>query len=107
MLTPSQSPLSCSDPVPPSSVERLKVVEHPQSQEVEAGSPLRLTCTASGPGEVAYLWYFNGLSLQKENRTEYFINCFTDEDEGVYFCKVSNYWEEVSTDMAHVQMKDD
>ena len=57
--------------------------------------------------QLTYLWYFNGLSLQQEVRSEYFINCFTDEDEGMYFCKVSNYWGEVDSNMAHVQMKDD
>ena len=54
-----------------------------------------------------YLWYFNDLSLQQEVMPEYSINCFTDEDEGVYFCKVSNSWGEVNSNMAHVHMKDD
>lgn len=88
------------------------VTEQPQSQAVEAGDPLTITCTATGSsktqgGELSYLWYFNGLSLQGEERPEYFINCFTDEDEGDYYCKISNYWGSVKTGEAHVVMKDD
>ena len=100
--SPSAEPVVCAG-------EKPKIMEHPQSQTVDAGDPLTLHCRAVGSqGEqMAYLWYFNGLSLQQEVRPEYFINCFTDEDEGMYFCKVSNYWGEVDSDMAHVQMKDD
>ena len=93
------------DILPPG--EKPTITKHPVSQEVEAGDPLTLSCMAVGQGELKYLWYFNGLSLAKESRQEYFINCFTDEDEGVYYCKVSNPWGEENSDMAHVQMKDD
>ncbi len=89
--------------------EKPIIIAHPQSQYVESGDPLTLTCRAdsSGQGELTYLWYFNGLSLTKENQHEYFIHFFTDEDEGVYFCKISNRWGEVNTDMAHVQIKEE
>lgn len=92
---------------PPSIGEKPTILEHPESQTVEVGGPMTLSCKATGQGELSYLWYFNGLSLAKEDRNEYFLNCFTDEDEGVYFCKVSNRWGEVNSNMAHIQMKDD
>ena len=81
------------------SKKKLTILQHPQSQVIEVGDPLTLTCRAVGD-DLKYLWYFNGLSLQREDRNEYFINCFTDEDEGVYFCKVSNSWGELNSDMA-------
>lgn len=85
------------------------ILEHPKSQSVEAGNPLTLSCKAVGvaPGQLAYLWFFNGLSMETEDRPEYFINCFTDEDEGDYFCKVSNFRGTISTNIAHVEMKED
>ena len=88
-------------------VEKPRIVCQPESQAVEAGDPLTLACEAVGQGELTFLWYFNGLSLQRENRPEYFINCFTDEDEGDYYCRVGNAAGEVDTNIAHVEMKDD
>lgn len=88
-------------------VEKPHIIQQPMSQAVEAGDLLTLTCEAVSQGELAYLWYFNGLSLQSEVRPEYFINCFTDEDEGDYYCRVANAGGEVNTDIAHVEMKDD
>ena len=88
---------------------RLRITEHPKSQQVEAGDPLTLSCSAVGGtgGELSYTWYFNGLSLAGENRPKYEINCFTDEDEGLYQCKVQSSSEEVMSQMAHIQMKED
>ena len=84
-----------------------QILEHPQSQQVEAGDPLTLRCSAMGVGQLGYMWYFNGLSLAGEDRPEYEINCFTDEDEGLYQCKVQSTHGEVLSRMAHIQMRDD
>lgn len=78
---------------------------HPQPQEIELGDPLTLSCVATGSGELSYLWYFNGLSLNKEVQSTYTIHCFTDEDEGLYTCKVSNDGGSTMSQMAHVVMK--
>ena len=87
---------------------QLQIVEHPKSQQVEAGDPLTLTCTAvGGSGQICYTWYFNGLSLAGEDRPLYEINCFTDEDEGLYQCKVQSGHEELLSKMAHIDMKDE
>jgi hypothetical protein len=98
-----------SPPTTDPDMEKPHITQHPQSQAVEAGDPLTLTCKAVGPGALTYLWYFSGLSLHRENRPEYFINCFTDEDEGDYYCKVTSAGGgvEVDTNIAHVEMKDD
>jgi len=81
------------------------VVKHPESQMIEPGSALTLTCAGVGAGELSYLWYFNGLSLKDETGPEYSINCFTDEDEGMYACQVTNMYGHVMSNMAHVVMK--
>ena len=104
-ILPSQQQVSAAV-----SSQQLKpqIVEHPQSQQVEAGDPLTLRCSAvGGTGQLSYTWYFNGLSLANEDRPEYEINCFTDEDEGLYQCKVQSTHGEVLSRMAHIQMKDD
>ena len=80
------------------------ILEHPLSQEVVAGGPLQLTVKASGPGELRYKWYFNGLSLANEKRPEFALHCFTDDDEGNYCCEVSNKWGEVLTELAVIKM---
>lgn len=72
---------------------------------VHPGSALTLTCAAEGAGELGYLWYFNGLSLKDETRPQYSINCFTDEDEGMYACQVMNTYGKVMSNMAHIVMK--
>ena len=88
-----------------------RILEHPQSQAVEPGDPLTLSCKAEYSGqpeeELNYEWFFNGLSMQYENRPQYYINCFTDEDEGLYSCKVSNSYGGVKSNIAHVQMRID
>ena len=84
--------------------ENPRIIKHPQSQEVDAGDPLSLTCQATGSGELSYLWYFNGLSLKGETRPEYSINCFMDEDEGMYQCEVTNSHGSVMSEMAKVEM---
>ncbi len=85
--------------------EKPKIVKQPQPQVVDAGDPLTLTCQASTTVDLTYLWYFNGLSLKGETRPEYSINCFTDEDEGMYQCEVANSHGRVMSDMVEVKMK--
>lgn len=87
------------------SPEIPKIIKHPESQMVYPGSALTLTCAAEGAGELGYLWYFNGLSLKDETRPQYSINCFTDEDEGMYACQVMNTYGKVMSKMAHIVMK--
>lgn len=87
-----------------------RILEHPQSQDVEPGDPLTLTCRAEHkgqPAELCYLWYFNGLSMKDEERPQYYINCFTDEDEGMYACEVSNLNGSMTSNVAHVRMRID
>ncbi len=84
-----------------------RIVEQPQSQKVDIGEPLSLSCRAVGQGDLSYLWFFNGLSIAMETRPEYYINCFTDEDEGVYLCRISNPWGSTDSKMAEVCMKED
>ena len=87
------------------STEIPRIVQHPESQMVHPGSALTLTCAAEGAGQLDYLWYFNGLSLKDETRPRYSINCFTDEDEGMYACQVMNAYGKVVSKMAHIVMK--
>ena len=83
----------------------LRVITHPQSQELQPGDPLTITCTADGPAPLSYLWLFNGLPLIKETEPTYRINCFTDEDEGMYGCQVTaSDGSTVLSDFAEIKM---
>lgn len=82
-----------------------KIIQHPSSKEIEPGDPLTLTCKAVGDGQLVYSWFFNGLLIQEEEAPEYFLNCFTDEDEGFYSCRVSNKHGAVMSNIAHIKLK--
>ncbi len=83
------------------------IIKQPQPQEVEAGDPLTLMCEATGSIDLTYLWYFNGLCIKDETRSEYTLNCFMDEDEGMYQCEVANSLgrSRAMSDMVEVKMK--
>ena len=87
------------------SLEKPTIVEQPVSHDVEPGDPMTLKCLASGPGTISYQWFFNGRSLRDEASPQYSINSFTDEDEGLYSCEVSNGSGRVMSHLAHVAMK--
>lgn len=87
------------------SVERPTILEHPSSHDVEPGDPMTLRCVASGAGKLSHQWYFNGRSLRNETSSQYGINSFTDEDEGLYSCEVSNEGGSVMSHLAHVALK--
>jgi len=78
---------------------------HPQPQEIELGGPPNSELCSHWVWRISYLWYFNGLSLNKEVQSTYTIHCFTGEDEGLYTCKVSNDGGSTMSQMAHVVMK--
>ena len=73
--------------------------------DVEPGDRLTLTCKAVSDGQLRYSWFFNGLLIKEEDSFEYFLNCFTDEDEGFYSCRVSNEHGAVMSNIAHVKLK--
>lgn len=96
----------CIDLHPPTEiVPNIVIEEHPMSVEIEPGDPLTLRCKASCPrGQLKYSWYFNGLFIEEE-QSEYVLNCFTDEDEGDYWCVVSNQFGSVTSNRAQVKAK--
>ena len=89
----------------PSAVEKLRITEHPRSQEVPLKSPATLSCRASGPGYLSYLWYLNGLSLPEDNTPDYHIESATEDDEGLYSCEVFCQASSLMSNMARLSLK--
>jgi len=85
----------------------ITITQHPQSVDIEPGDPLTLHCRGTGTEgiELKYNWYFNGLLIKDEDQSEYILNCFTDEDEGFYSCKISNQNGFVMSNTAQVKVK--
>jgi len=89
----------------PAAVEKLRITEHPRSQEVPLESPATLSCRASGPGYLSYLWYLNGLSLPEDNTPDYHIESATEDDEGLYSCEVFCQASSLMSNMARLSLK--
>ena len=83
------------------------ILEHPQSQQLSLGDQLQLNIVIRGQSNIKYCWYFNGLALPQENLDEFYLNCFTEEDVGDYYCKVSNEHGTTTSDIAVVTLKED
>ena len=83
----------------------LHITEQPASQEVVLGSSLTLSCQASGPADVSYLWFLNGLSLPDATSSNYHIASMTEDDEGMYCCEVSSQSCSLMSQMAQISLK--
>lgn len=82
-----------------------RITKQPSSIDVELGGHLLLMCQAMGGNDdIEYSWFFNGLLITGEDTSRYVLNCFTDEDEGFYSCRVSNAYGSVMSDIAHVRL---
>jgi hypothetical protein len=82
------------------------ITKHPQSQEILLGGPLHLSVCTNGHHQ--YQWYFNGLALPKETQSQFFLNCFTEEDVGDYYCEISNDDQHTTkSNVARINILDD
>lgn len=88
--------------------QQPRILKHPQSQSIAIGDPLHLTVESAPPnGHTQYVWYFNGLELPKEIEPEFYLNCFTEDDVGDYYCELSNGYGAVKSLIARVTLKED
>ncbi|XP_069602197.1 mucosa-associated lymphoid tissue lymphoma translocation protein 1 isoform X1 [Ranitomeya imitator] len=69
---------------------RLQICNQPESQTLEAGAKLMLDCAAIGKPLPCYQWYRNGTAVVDATSRLYTIPCISAEDQGTYYCRVSN-----------------
>ncbi|XP_066458643.1 mucosa-associated lymphoid tissue lymphoma translocation protein 1 isoform X2 [Eleutherodactylus coqui] len=69
---------------------RLQIFTQPQAQTLEAGAKLALECGAIGKPLPCYQWYKNGVALVDATNRMYTVSSISAEDQGVYYCRVSN-----------------
>ncbi|XP_075711092.1 mucosa-associated lymphoid tissue lymphoma translocation protein 1 [Rhinoderma darwinii] len=69
---------------------RLQICNQPQSQTLEAGAKLVLECAAIGRPLPCYQWYRNGVAVVDATNRVYTISSVSAEDQGFYYCQVSN-----------------
>jgi hypothetical protein len=62
----------------------------PQSQTVDAFTPVTFTVTATGGGTLTYQWEFNGKSINGATNSSYTIQSTSPSDAGLYDVIVSN-----------------
>ncbi|XP_056400405.1 mucosa-associated lymphoid tissue lymphoma translocation protein 1 isoform X2 [Hyla sarda] len=76
---------------------RLQICNQPQSQTLEAGAKLVLECAAIGKPLPCYQWYRNGVALVDATHRVYMIPAVSVEDQGFFYCRVSNGIETVDS----------
>ncbi|XP_073440903.1 mucosa-associated lymphoid tissue lymphoma translocation protein 1 isoform X2 [Dendrobates tinctorius] len=69
---------------------KLQICNQPESQTLEVGAKLMLDCAAIGKPLPCYQWYKNGIPVVDATSRLYTIPCISAEDQGTYYCRVSN-----------------
>lgn len=76
----------------------MKIIKHPESQNVFIGEDVFLNVQAIGPGKILYRWKKNGKLLSESSLTnisgsagpELLFKSFSEDYLGSYNCTVSN-----------------
>ncbi|XP_040277007.1 mucosa-associated lymphoid tissue lymphoma translocation protein 1 isoform X1 [Bufo bufo] len=69
---------------------RLQICNQPQSQTLAVGAKLVLECAAIGKPLPCYQWYRNDVALVDATTSVYTIPSVSAQDQGVYYCRLSN-----------------
>ncbi|XP_072272642.1 mucosa-associated lymphoid tissue lymphoma translocation protein 1 isoform X2 [Pyxicephalus adspersus] len=70
--------------------DKLQICNQPQPQKLLVGSRLLLECGAVGKPLPRYQWFRNGVSVTGATNRTFMISNVSVEDQGQYFCRVSN-----------------
>ncbi|XP_063815505.1 mucosa-associated lymphoid tissue lymphoma translocation protein 1 isoform X2 [Pseudophryne corroboree] len=69
---------------------KLQICNQPQCQNLVAGDKLILECAAVGKPLPRYQWYRNGVAMLDAASKVYTVSNVSAEDQGIYYCQVSN-----------------
>ncbi|MFN7138541.1 MAG: family 10 glycosylhydrolase [Limisphaerales bacterium] len=68
----------------------LTIIEHPQSQSVNAGADVTFTVAATGVQPISYQWLLNNVAISGATTTELFLPNVQATDAGSYAALISN-----------------
>lgn len=76
----------------------------PQSQAVQEGKTLVLSCRTRGLPDIRYRWVKNDIEIPGANRSDLVLSSVRMEDFGRYFCRVWDKSGSVTSDIAEVDV---
>ena len=66
------------------------ITQHPKSISAVVGDTVSFTVTASGSTQLSYMWFVGGVEISGANESTYSLPSAEKNDEGSYYCVVSN-----------------
>ena len=76
----------------------------PQSQAVQEGKTLVLSCRTRGLPDIRYRWVKDDIEIPGANRSDLVLSSVSMEDFGRYFCRVWDKSGSVTSDIAEVDV---
>ena len=76
----------------------------PQSQAVQQGKPLVLSCRTRGLSDIRYRWVKDDIEIPGANRSDLALNSVKMEDFRRYFCRVWDKSGSVTSYIAEVDV---
>ena len=82
----------------------LEIIQMPQSQAMQEGKTLVLSCRTRGLPDIRYRWVKDDIEIPGANRSDLVLSSVRMEDFGRYFCRVWDKSGSVTSDIAEVDV---
>lgn len=82
----------------------LEIVQMPQSQAIQEGKKLVLSCRTRGLPDVRYRWVKDDVEIPGGNRSDLVLEPVGIQDFGRYFCRVWDKSGSVISDTAYIDV---
>lgn len=82
----------------------LEIIQMPQSQAIQEGKKLVLSCRTRGLPDVRYRWVKDDVEIPGANRSDLVLEPVGIQDFGRYFCRVWDKSGSVSSDTAYIDV---
>lgn len=82
----------------------LEIIQMPQSQAVQEGKKLVLSCRTRGLPDVRYRWVKDDVEIPGANRSDLVLEPVRMQDFGCYLCRVWDKSGSVTSDTAEIDV---
>lgn len=82
----------------------LEIIQMPQSQAIQEGKKLVLSCRTRGLPDVRYRWVKDDVEIPGANRSDLVLEPVGIQDFGRYFCRVWDKSGSVISDTAYIDV---